>query len=71
MSGSLLHSSAVPVLSAIPGNVIWSYSVGGAILAVWLVATVVRGDWARARGADTLTLLGPPFYAAPLAAFGT
>jgi len=53
------------------GVVLWSYLVAGVVLAVWLVATVRRGDWARARGLDKLVLLGPPFYAAPLAAFGS
>jgi uncharacterized membrane protein len=54
----------------IPGVVLWSYLVAGVVLAVWLVVTVRRGDWARARGLEKLVLLGPPFYAAPLAAFG-
>jgi uncharacterized membrane protein len=56
---------------AIPSQVIWSYSIGGLVLAVWLAATALRKDWARARGFDRLLLLGVPFYAAPLAAFGT
>ena len=55
----------------IPGVVLWSYLVFGVVLVVWLVVTVRRGDWARARGLDKLILLGPPFYAAPLAAFGS
>ena len=69
MSSSLLNSSAPIVLGAIPGIVIWSYSVGGAVLAIGLIA--LRDDWSRARGFDKLLLLGPLFYAAPLAAFGT
>lgn len=58
-------------LLVIPGTVIWSYSVGGAILAIGLVSIFLRGDWQKARKLDKLILLGPLFYAAPLAAFGT
>jgi uncharacterized membrane protein YphA (DoxX/SURF4 family)/uncharacterized membrane protein len=56
---------------AIPNTVIWSYSVGGVIFAIGLVAMFVRGDWQRAQGLEKLILFGPIFYAAPLAAFGT
>jgi uncharacterized membrane protein YphA (DoxX/SURF4 family) len=59
------------VFLAIPSQVIWSYSVGGAVLAIGLAAIFLRGDWQRARGLDKLILFGPLFYAAPLAAFGT
>jgi uncharacterized membrane protein YphA (DoxX/SURF4 family) len=59
------------VLLAIPKEVIWSYSVGGAIFAIGLVVMVLRGYWQEARGFDKLILFGPLFYAAPLAAFGT
>jgi len=51
--------------------VIWSYSVGGVVLAIGLVAIFLRGGWQKARGLDKLILFGPLFYAAPLAAFGT
>jgi uncharacterized membrane protein YphA (DoxX/SURF4 family) len=54
-----------------PSQVIWSYSVGGAILAIGLAAIFLRGDWQESRGLDKLILFGPLFYAAPLAAFGT
>lgn len=54
----------------IPGPVIWSYSIGGAVFAIGLACTFLRGAWRKARGFDKLILLGPPFYAAPLAAFG-
>ena len=54
-----------------PNEVIWSYCVGGAVLAIGLVGLVRRGDWRKVRGLDTLILFGPLFYAAPLAAFGT
>ena len=71
MSGSLVNSSAVMVLLPIPSEVIWSYSVGGAVFAIGLVTIFLRGDWQKARGLDKLILFGPLFYAAPLAAFGT
>jgi uncharacterized membrane protein len=53
------------------GDVIWSYCVGGVVFAIGLAVMGRRGDWRRARGLDTLVLMGPIFYAAPLAAFGT
>ena len=71
MSGSLVDSSAVIALLAIPSQVIWSYLAGGVVLAIGLVTIVLRGDWQKARGFDKLILFGPLFYAAPLAAFGT
>jgi uncharacterized membrane protein YphA (DoxX/SURF4 family) len=55
---------------AIPSEVIWSYSVGTVVLAIGLAAIFLRGEWQRAQGFDRLILFGPPFYAAPLAAFG-
>jgi uncharacterized membrane protein len=54
-----------------PPIVIWSYLAAGVVFAVGLVALFVRGDWQKARGLDKLILLGPLFYAAPVAAFGT
>ncbi|HEY2747476.1 MAG TPA: hypothetical protein VGL86_22790, partial [Polyangia bacterium] len=54
-----------------PMPVIWAYAVGGAIFAIGLVAMFLRGDWHNARGLDKLILLGPLFYVAPVAAFGT
>ena len=71
MTCSLLHSSALIVLFAIPSEVRWSYSVFAAVLAIGLAAIFIRGDWQRARGLEKLIPLGPLFYAAPLAAFGT
>ncbi len=71
MSASLLNSSAIVAFLGIPGNIIWSYSVGGAVFAIGLVTLVLRGDWQKVRGFDKLVLFGPIFYAAPLAAFGT
>src|SRR5438046_7220393 len=71
LSGSLANSWAVMALLTIPSTVIWSYSAGGVVLALGLVAIVFRGDWQKARGFDKLILFGPLFYAAPVAAFGT
>jgi len=68
---SLLNSSAVILLVAIPSEVIWSCLVGGVVFAIGLIAIFLRGDWPKARGFDKLILFGPVFYAAPLAAFGT
>jgi uncharacterized membrane protein YphA (DoxX/SURF4 family) len=59
------------VLLAIPSQVIWSYFAFGVVLAIGLVAILLRGDWQEARGFDKLILFGPLFYAAPIAAFGT
>ena len=54
----------------IPNDVIASYSAAAAILLIGLIGILLRGDWRRARGLETLILFGPLFYAAPLAAFG-
>ncbi|HEY7095894.1 MAG TPA: hypothetical protein VH437_04170 [Terriglobales bacterium] len=71
MSESLMNSSAVMVLVAIPREVSWCYLVFGVVLAIGMVAIFLRGAWQTARGIDKLMLFGPIFYAAPLAAFGT
>jgi len=71
MGVSVASMSAVMLFLAIPSQVIWSYSVGGTVLAIGLVAIFLRGAWQKARGLDKLILFGPLFYAAPLAAFGT
>lgn len=55
----------------IPGDVIWSYTVAGVVLGIGLCVVLLHDDWPKARGLDKLLLLGPLFYAAPLAAFGT
>jgi uncharacterized membrane protein YphA (DoxX/SURF4 family) len=68
---SLVNSSTILALLVIPSQVIWSYCVGGAVLAIGLVMIFLRGDWQTARGFDKLILFGPLFYAAPIAAFGT
>ena len=67
-----LPPNSLPLAAlAIPNLVIWSYSVGVAIFIIGLVTIFLRGDWQKARGLDKLILLGPLFYAMPLAAFGT
>ena len=71
MNGSVPNSSAVMALLIIPSQVTWSYFSFGVVLAVGLVTIAVRGDWQKARGFDKVILLGPLFYAAPLACFGT
>lgn len=62
--------AATPSL-AVPHEVIWSYSVAGAVFAIGLVVIFLRGLWEKERRLDKLILFGPLFYAAPLAAFGT
>src|SRR5215471_21134060 len=71
VSGSSVNSAAVMALVAIPSTVIWSYFVFAVVLTIGLFTIFLRGDWQKARGLDKLILLGPLFYAAPLAAFGT
>jgi uncharacterized membrane protein YphA (DoxX/SURF4 family) len=75
VSGSFVDSSlAIPLLVAvfgIPGQIVWSYCVGGAVFGIGLVTILLRGDWQRSQGLDKLILFGPIFYAPPLAAFGT
>jgi uncharacterized membrane protein YphA (DoxX/SURF4 family) len=71
VSGSFLNSSARLILVAIPSEVIWSYSVFGAVFAIGLVTIFLRSDWQKTHGFDRLILFGTIFYAAPLAAFGT
>ena len=71
MSVSLTDPAAVFALLAIPSQVIWSYFTGGVVLAAGLATILLRGNWQKARGLDKLILLGPIFFAAPMAAFGT
>lgn len=75
MVGSFVHSPAVLtpavlIFAAIPGPVIASDALAGAVFAVGVMVLLLRGDWLRARGFDKLILLGPMFYAMPIAAFG-
>jgi len=71
MSSNFVILPAVTALVAIPSAVAWSYLAGGGVLAIGLGAMILRGDWQKSCGMDKLILLGPLFYAAPLAAFGT
>jgi len=71
MGGNLGSTAAALIFAAIPGEVIWSYALGGAVFAIGLAAIFARGDWQKARGLERLILFGPLFYAGPLAAFGT
>ncbi len=64
-------NSCALIAVAIPSEVIWSYLAFTAVFVVGMVAIFARGDWQRAQGFDKLILLGPIFYAAPLAAFAT
>jgi uncharacterized membrane protein YphA (DoxX/SURF4 family)/uncharacterized membrane protein len=67
---SSLNSTATMAV-AIPSTVKWSYFSFSVIFAIGLFTIFRSGDWKKARGFDKLILLGPIFYAAPLAAFGT
>ena len=71
MNSSLVNSSAVVTLLAIPSTVIWAYLAFGLVFALGLATIFLRGDWQKARGFDKMILFGPLFYAAPVAAFGT
>jgi len=55
---------------SIPSEVIWSYAASGGVLALGLAVLLRRGGWRAAQGLENLILLGPLFYAAPLAGFG-
>jgi uncharacterized membrane protein len=50
------------------GEVFWPYFAGAAIALAGAVAT--RGEVSSARGRDKIALLGPVFFAVPLAVFG-
>jgi len=66
-----LHASCLLLLVALPRPVVASDAVAGAVLVLGLVVLFLRGDWLRAGGLEKLILLGPLFYALPIAAFGT
>jgi uncharacterized membrane protein/uncharacterized membrane protein YphA (DoxX/SURF4 family) len=68
---NLVVSPAAMALIAIPIQVIWSYGVGGAVIAIGLVVIFLRGEWRTEPKLDKLILFGPLFYAASIAAFGT
>ncbi len=66
-----MKSSLAIALLVNSSPVIWSYCSFGVVLAIGVGVIALRGDWPKARGLDKLILLGPLFYAAPVAAFGT
>ena len=70
VGSNFVNLPAAVVLLAIPSEVIWSYLAGGVVFAIGLATIFPRGDWRKTRGLDKLILLGPLFYAAPVAAFG-
>jgi len=69
--GSLVSSSALLTGLATLGPVSWAYFAAGSILAIGSIVIFLRGEWQKARGLEKLILLGPLFFAAPIAAFGT
>ena len=71
MSGNFAQPWVLVASAAIPSDVLWSYGVFGAVLAVGLAVIFLRGDWQKTPGVEKLLLLGPLFYAAPVAGFGT
>ncbi|HKS80018.1 MAG TPA: hypothetical protein VJR23_00805 [Candidatus Acidoferrales bacterium] len=64
-------SSILAAVVAIPREVIWPYAVSALVILAGVGAIALRGEWSKARGIEKLILLGPIFYAAPVAAFGT
>lgn len=54
----------------LPSDVAASYIIAAIVLAIGLIAFFLRGSWSKAQGVDKLILLGPLFYALPIAAFG-
>jgi uncharacterized membrane protein YphA (DoxX/SURF4 family) len=70
VSGCLVNATAVIAHLDIPSEMIWSYSVAGLVLAAWLIAAFLRRDSRDTPGFNKLILLGPLFYAMPIAAFG-
>lgn len=79
-----LMSAAAMAVGAIPSEVTLSYGAAGLVLAAALVTMLARGEWDKSGGPeglrgpdkagtpilDRLVLLGPLFYAMPIAAFG-
>src|SRR5580658_9173495 len=82
--GLNLMSAAAMAVGAIPSEVTLSYGAAGVVLAAALVTMLARGEWGKSGGPeglrgpdkagtpilDRLVLLGPLFYAMPIAAFG-
>lgn len=67
----MVNSLASLALLTFPREVRWAYVAFCGIFIIGLIAIFFRGEWQKARGLDKLILLGPIFYAAPLAGFGT
>jgi uncharacterized membrane protein YphA (DoxX/SURF4 family) len=59
------------VAAEIFGPVTWSYFSYLTIIVIGVIALYQRGEWQKAGAIDKLLMLGPIFYAAPIAAFGT
>jgi len=59
------------VAAGIFGPVTWSYFSYLTIIVIGVIALYQRGEWRKAGAIDKLVMLGPIFYAAPIAAFGT
>lgn len=53
----------------IPGRAFWPYFAAAVVLVVGLTR-IIRGEELQARGIDRATVLGPLFFAIPMAAFG-
>jgi uncharacterized membrane protein len=66
-----MNPMSVSAMFVLPSQVIWAYLVFAIVIFAGLVTMIIRGEWQRARGLEKLIALGPMFYAAPLAAFGS
>ena len=64
------HFAGMAVL-AVPSPLICSYFSFASVLAIGFITICLRRDWQKASRFDKLILLGPLFYAAPVAGFGT
>ena len=67
---SLMNLPAL-VLLAIPSSLAWAYCMFAAVFAIGLAVIFLSAEWRKTSGLERLILLGPVFYAAPIAAFGT
>jgi len=68
---NLAISSPIVTVALTSNPVMWAYLIFSLVFIVGLALIVVHGDWQTPRCLEKLILLGPLFYAAPLAAFGT
>jgi uncharacterized membrane protein YphA (DoxX/SURF4 family) len=67
----LVNSSPVLAMMLFPLPLTTAYVAFGIVFVLGLARIFLRGDWQKARGLEKLILLGPVFYAAPIAAFGS